>query len=201
MNDFNSHIDKIKQSIKHVRLYEIKEKKKDIMYHIKKLPNELSREIFFYLSLMPFNKQDFIKEYNKRPLFHLFNDYNEYSRKHTTHLLGYNRHNRPPMNIYNSDIRISETAFIFAYQFRNSINHKIKQPLYKERLRFINVSNSRFYNKTICKSWIKEHIPISNLKMVIKLLNEKNKINNQFYSRLALNDLNKVMLYYTLHFY
>lgn len=198
MNDFNSHIDKIKQSIKYVRLYEMEEKKKDLMYHIRKLPNELSREIFFYLSLMPFNKQDFMKEYNKRPIFCMLEDYNPYSRKSYYHLLGYNRHNTPPMNIYNSDIRITENIYFYSYMFRNS---KFKRPPYKEQIRFINVNDNRFYNKTICKEWIKENITISNLKMVIQLLNEKNKINNQFYSRLSLNDLNKVMSYYTLHFY
>lgn len=136
-DDFNKRIKSIQEHLINLRLYELQENKKDIVYNLKQLPNELINYVFSYVSLMPFDKEDFNNYYKENKVEYIF--YNVLHQSafidlpntpyncNKQYLLGYRKDNtRDRHNIYGSNLRLTDDIYTFEFNSWNIQNHKNK---------------------------------------------------------------------------
>ncbi len=163
MNDFETNIKNIRLSISKVRQYEYEEKSNDINYHINKLPNELIKYIYFYLSLCPFDKAEFKKYYKNKVLFYTiytptitYSPHNrvgyEYHSYYTKQLLGYVKNTQQTQHGYN--LRIMDNPNEYEYYSRKSRKNKkskIRYDLYKNKKEYYGIYKMFIFQKSFTK--------------------------------------------------
>ena len=209
MNDFETNINNIILSISKVRQYEYEEKSKDINYHINKLPNELIRNIYFYLSLCPFDKEEF-KNYHKNnvffytlytpPIYHNTNmrEGYEYISYYTRQLLGYGKNS--PKTPHGYDLRIIENPNEYDYysrKIRRNKNSKIRYDTYKNQKRVLWYLQNVYFSK----EFYKEQIKLISNEDLKKITNETTDLSTPFKSRFKLEDYKKVFKTYYYKYY
>ena len=191
--DLLSHFLVIQESLKKIRQYEKEEKKKELTYHIKKLPNELSRYIFLYISLVPFDKQQFKDyfKYNHGFYKYFTNSSHMYGRFASSYLVCYDiRHPRGILNVYEGKTRITDN--IFECNFNTIKPRKIKGSNGKNQHRNINrfmYALVAFYqNKNVLKQKIKEEMNKKDIEQAVKKINPS----SPFVCRMKYNELDKL---------
>lgn len=191
--DLLSHFVAIQESMKKIRQYEKEEKRKDIIYHIKKLPNEMTRHIFSYLSLIPFDKQEF-KDYfkYKAPFYKQFtNGSHTYNRFNISFLVCYDiRHPRGIVNPYEGQSRMTDT--IYKWDFHTTKPRKIKGINGKNhnhtRQRFMYPLIAYYQNKNVLKELIKCEMNKHDIEKAVKKTNPS----SAFVCRMKYNELDKL---------
>lgn len=165
--DFYSNLLAIQESIKKIRQYEKEEQRKNITYHIKKLPNELSRNIFSYLSLTPFDKQEFIDYHkNKHPFYKYFVE-GSYVNRYYTFVVSFNK-NEKSLNYYNGRTRVLDTIYEFSFY---TTKHKNKLNKCNTKNRFMYVLIQYYQNKNEIKEKIKEQMTKKDIEQAVKKTN------------------------------
>jgi len=209
MNDFETNIKNIRLSISKVRQYEYEEKSKDINYHINKLPNELIKYIYFYLSLCPFDKEEFKKYHKKKVLFYTiytptitYSPHNrvgyEYHSFYTKQLLGYGKDK--PKTQHGYDLRIMDNPNEYDYYSRKQRKNKktkTRYELYKNKKRLLWFLQNVYFSKEFYKAQIKM---ISN-EDIKKLVSETQGLSTSFKSRFKVEDYKKIFKMYYYKYY
>tara|TARA_R110000803_G_scaffold151607_5_gene216688 strand:- start:683 stop:1273 length:591 start_codon:yes stop_codon:yes gene_type:complete len=194
-------------SIDKVRKYENQEKAKNINYHINKLPNELINQIFTYLSLCPFDKNEFKHYYDNKVLFYTihtppqyeyiqnigFKFYPYYSKS----LLGYKKNE--PTTERGYKLRIYDNPHQYSL-------YLIKQRKYKNRVLQSYYTKNKilwllqeFY---MSKSEYKKFCDMINKQDVKKLIDEtKTTLSTKQYSRFKLSDYKTILYRYNYKYY
>lgn len=205
--DFNEHIKRIKGHLNNLRLYELEENKKDIVFNIKQLPNELINYVFSYISLIPFDKEDFNNYYKENKLEYIFRNTLHQSafidlpntpyNCNKQYLLGYRKDNtRDRHNIYGSNLRLTDDIYTFEFNSWNTQQHKSKiKRGYKTReyTRFLSFNKFQYQlGKEDLILYVKENISKRDLVLL------SNKIN---YKRMNKQYIIDLIIRYTLSFY
>ena len=207
MNDFEEHINKIRISIANVKQYEYEEKNKDINYHIKKLPNEMIQYIFMFLTLCPFNKDEFKNYYEKKVLFYTIHTPPQYNfnqnigYKFYPHisksLLGYQKNEATTERGYK--LRIYDNPHQFSLYLMKERKYK------KKRLTSYYTKNKMLWslqNFYMPKSEYKRFCDMISKPDIKKLISETSKnLSTTQYSRFKSNDYKTILYHYNYKFY
>jgi hypothetical protein len=169
------------------------EKRQNLSFHIKNLPNELINYIFGYMSFVPFDKKKFImyitnyKEYyTNTELYNLFAvdrlvfDKSNWYCNNTPTLYGN----------FISRTRINED--IWDYEFGTKYEPKTKNEICNtyimKRTFMYDVMKCKTFNKSQCYNRIRKEIS----KDIVKVLN----VSNRSVSRLKLDELRTILFTY-----
>ena len=168
-----------------------------LSFHIKNLPNELINYIFSYVSLVPFDKKEF--------MMYITNYKAYYTNTEIYDLLAFDRiafdrndwhfKNTPYLYVhYIGRTRINED--IWNYEFSTKYQPKTKNEIYNTyimKTTFMNdVKNCKLFNKSQCYHIIRKEIS----KDIIKKIVLENNLSNRSISRLKLDELRTILFTY-----
>ena len=185
--DLLSHFLSIQESMKKIRQYEKEEQNKDTTYHIKKLPTDLSKYIFTYLSLNPFDKQEF-KDYfkYKHGFYKDYREGNNFSSRNDFIVCFNNRQGRNIENPYHGQTRIVNTIYEFNFYTQKKSRIKSLNHLVIRRFMFPFID---FYpNKMVLKELIDKHMTKIDIQNALRKINTSTK----FVCRMKKEELEKV---------
>jgi len=168
----------------HQRQLIAKQNKKDILFQVRKLPQDCFRYVFSYLSLTPFNKADFLRYYKKNVLnYRILKD--SYARScFGDFLVGFKQ--GQPVSPYSND----NVLRMYDYPRRFEIQMKGKYCRSYDRLLSFVYLNS----KADAYDYIQLNLPNHFLTI-------KNVLNFDLpYSKLHLDKLRSIVKYYLLHY-
>jgi hypothetical protein len=173
------------------------EKHKNISFHIKNLPNELIECIFSYVSLVPFDKKEFIMYITNFKAY--YTNTNEYDLL-AFNLIEFNKNywylnNTPYLyGHYIGRTRINED--IWNYKFSTKYEPKTKEKIYNTyttKTTFMyDVMKCKSFNKSHCYNIIRKEIS----KDIIKRIVLEYNISNRSISRLKLDELRTILFTY-----
>lgn len=178
-------------SLEKIRQYEKEEQDKDINYKIKELPTELTKIIFSYVSITPFEKEDFLNYHRKK----MPNYFLHIPRLHQyyceTTLVAFDKKQNPRTDenlrydMYQARTRFTESI----YECNFSRQHKV----IKHTTRFMDIFRSwRYLSKASYREIIAENIDPKILKELVG--------NNKYYSRLNKEELCDIVMKYYLKY-
>ena len=158
------------------------EEQQNLSFHIKNLPDELINYIFGYVSLVPFDKKEFI--------MYITNYKAYYTNTEVYDLLAFDRNDlylNNPQYLYSHCIgrtRLNED--IWNYEFFQYNRYIMKRTF------MYDVKQCKFFNKSQCYYIIRKEIS----KDIFKKIVLKNNISNRYISRLKLNELRTIVFTY-----
>ena len=147
------------------------EKQQNISFHIKNLPNELINYVFSYVSLVPFDKKEFIMYITNHKAYYINTElYNLYGFDRLVFDKNDWYFNNTPLSYedYISRTRINES--ILKYEFSTKYEPKTKKEIYKyimKRTFMYDVKQCKYFNKSECYRIIRKEIS----KDIVKVLN------------------------------
>jgi hypothetical protein len=173
------------------------EKQQNISFHIKNLPNELINYVFSYVSLVPFDKKEFIMYITNHKAYYINTElYNLYGFDRLVFDKNDWYFNNTPLSYedYISRTRINEN--ILKYEFSTKYEPKTKEQMYNTyitKMTFMNdVMKCKSFNKSQCYNRIRKEIS----KDIVKDIVLENNLSNRSISRLKLDELRTILFTY-----
>ena len=172
-------------------------KLQNISFHIKNLPNELIECIFSYVSLVPFDKKEFIMYITNHKAYYINTElYNLYGFDRLVFDKNDWYFNNTPLSYedYISRTRINEN--ILKYEFSTKYEPKTKEEMYNTyitKMTFMNdVMKCKSFNKSQCYNRIRKEISKDKVKEIVL----ENNISNRSISRMKLDELRTILFTY-----
>lgn len=206
-NSFYENLQNITNHLNNIDMFELTEKRQNVEFNIKQLPTELITYIFSYLSLMPFDKDDFKTYYDKNKL--LYKTYNtidnhfSFNGENNTpynynrsYLLGYTKENKryyDAPNLYGCELRLLDDIYRFECDIYFSYNKGRTNRHHTINIkRFLSKRNDAYDYKTEILEYIDNNISKTDIKILSPFTN---------YKRLTKAELHNMIIKYIMNFY
>lgn len=207
LNDtFYDNLQNITTHLNNIDMLELTEKRQNVEFNINQLPNELIKYVFSYLSLMPFDKDDFKAYYDKNKL--LYKNYDiiytslngvdnntpyNYNR---SYLLGYTKENKryyDNPNLYGCEVRLIDDIYRFECDIYFTNDKRRSNRIHTINIkRFLSKRNDAYDYKNEILEYIDNNISKKDIKILSPFTN---------YKRLTKLELHNMIITYIMKFY